>query len=423
MKTARLLSPAVLGIACGAVLVPLNSTMLAVALPSVMAEFGVSAATVATLVTVYLAAVVVALPVAGMLGDRMGHRAIFLAGVGGFAASSLLAGLAGAFPLLVVARVLQAASGALISTGAVALVRAAAPPDRRGAAFGLFDMLVTTSAAIGPFVGGVVVDALDWRWMFVLAVPVAAIAALTVGWWHPPRATAHEAREPAPAARSAPGRPLDRLRQLVNPAFAAAVAGVLGATVILHGTFILVPLFVEGVLGNDPLVSGIVLLGVSGVSAVAAPFGGRSSDRAGRRAPAVIGSLVTGLGLAGLWLLIGGRLGIGASAVSVAVLLGLVGAGFGLAGSPRQAAALDAVPHHAVGMGAATYYTGRYLGGVIGASTAGLILGSAASGERVALAFLVLALVAVAVAVVSLGLPGRGSMAPLAVTDEPPSPA
>ena len=74
---------AMLGLASGAILVPLNSTMLAVALPSVMDEFGVGAATVASLVTLYLGAVAIALPASGSLGDRFGHRRLFLVGVGG----------------------------------------------------------------------------------------------------------------------------------------------------------------------------------------------------------------------------------------------------------------------------------------------------------------------------------------------------
>lgn len=382
-------------------LVPLNSTMLAVALPSLMADFAVDAPAVSSLVTVYLATMVLALPIAGALGDRFGHRRIFLTGVSGFAAASLLAALAGAFWLLVAARMLQAAAGSLISTSSAALVRAAAPAGRRGAAFGTFDMLVTVSAAIGPFIGGLIVGALDWRWLFVLAVPVAAVAAASVTALHP--AARAEQPEAAPR-RFAPLNPgLFRRRE-----YTAAVAGILGATVILHGAFILVPLLVERVMGSGATTSGLVLLGISGVSALAAPIGGRASDRIGRRWPAVIGALVTAAGLALLAWAIAGNAVTAAFALPLAVLLGVVGAGFGLAGSPRQAAALDAVSPHEVGVAAATYYTGRYLGGVIGASLAGFVLGGSITTGGVALGFAILAGVGVAVAAVSLGLPADG---------------
>ena len=80
-RGARLLSPAMLGVASGAVLVPLNSTMLAVALPSIMDQFGVDAVTVSSLVTLYLGAVTIALLASGSLGDRYGQRPVFLIGV------------------------------------------------------------------------------------------------------------------------------------------------------------------------------------------------------------------------------------------------------------------------------------------------------------------------------------------------------
>jgi EmrB/QacA subfamily drug resistance transporter len=422
-----------------------------------MNDFGVTPASVASLVTVYLGAVVIAMPLAGALGDRLGHRRVFLAGVGAFALSSLLAAAAGAFVILIVARVLQAASGALISTSAVALVRAAAPADRRGAAFGLYDMLVTTSAAVGPFIGGLIVSLLDWRWTFLLAAPVAVIAALSVGLWHPSR-RGGEVPDPAAAiprpvdpvglallagvlaallallldgenlglsaGLALPGllaalvwwerraeHPAIDLRLFSRQAYTAAVAGVLGATVILHATLVLVPLLVERILRGDALASGLVLLGIFVLSAVAAPIGGRWSDRVGRRAPAVIGSVITALGFGILWLYVTSNGTAGASLAILALLLGAVGVGFGLAGSPRQTAALESVGGAEVGMAASTYYTGRYLGGVVGASLAGLVLGGAVTAGGISLGFAILSAVAVAVAIVSLGLPGQATVA------------
>src|SRR6187551_1275953 len=199
-----------LGVASGAVLVPLNSTMLAVALPSVMDEFAIGPESVSSLVTLYLGAVTVALPASGSLGDRFGQRRVFLVGVVAFALSSLLAAVSPSFELLALARILQAVSGALVSTTSVALVRAMSPPERRGAAFGLFDMLVSTSAAIGPFVGGVLVGAFGWRSLFVIAVPVALFAALMVGLVvRPDRVTAGAPGEATTDLLARPPRPID----------------------------------------------------------------------------------------------------------------------------------------------------------------------------------------------------------------------
>ena len=452
----RLLSPAMLGVASGAVLVPLNSTMLAVALPSVMGEFGIGPATVASLVTLYLGAVTVALPASGSLGDRFGQRPVFLAGVVGFALASLLAAIAPSFELLALARVMQALSGALVSTTSVGLIRAISPPDRLGTAFGLFDMLVSTSSAIGPFVGGVLVGAFGWRSLFVIAVPVALFAGIMVGFVvRPDRQPGNPMTGERAAASTPVPRPLD-VRGLAllaatliallvairgagdggpgllaaiavipllllflrfelasdHPAvdprlftfrpFAAAVLGVLGATVVLHGAFILVPLLVENLLSGTAQTAGAVLLGISALWAVAAPIGGRLSDRYGRRLPVVAGSLCMTAGLIALW-----WFAADSSAAVIGLLLAVVGLGLGLSGSPRQAAALDAIPGERVGMAAGTYYTGRYLGGVLGASLAGAVLGASVTGAGVTLGFGLLAIVGAAIVVVSFGLPDR----------------
>jgi hypothetical protein len=94
-----------------------------------------------------------------------------------------------------------------------------------------------------------------------------------------------------------------------------------------------------------------------------------------------------------------------ASAVAIGLLLGLVGLGLGLAGSPRQAAAFESVESDRVGMAAGTYFTGRYLGGVVGASLGGAVLAAGVTGDGMSLGFALLAAVSLAVAVASFGLP------------------
>jgi EmrB/QacA subfamily drug resistance transporter len=442
-----------LGLASGAILVPLNSTMLAVALPGIMDEFGLGANTVASLVTLYLGAVAVALPVSGSLGDRYGHRRVFVAGVIGFGAASLVAAVATSFVVLEIARVLQAACGALVSTTSAALVRETTPPARSGEAFGVFDLLVSTSAAVGPFIGGLLVGSFGWRSLFVVAIPVALVAAALVGvLLRPSTARAGRLdRADGLAARSAPvdvaglavlalivvgllvvlrngldgigpaaaigtallvvlfvvlelriDRPAVDVRLLRRPSFAAALVGVFGATVVLHGCFLLVPLLVERLLDGTARTSGLVLLGIAGVSALVAPFGGRASDRRGRRVVVFAGSAICAAGLGGLAL----PAGIG-SAATVAILLGVVGLGLGLSGAPRQAAAFDGIEAGRIGMAAGTYFTARYLGGVLGASIAGAVLGGAVTGGGVSLGFGILAIAAIVVAVASVGLPNQ----------------
>jgi predicted MFS family arabinose efflux permease len=197
-------------------------------------------------------------------------------------------------------------------------------------------------------------------------------------------------------------RPAVDPRLFASRPFTAAVLGVLGTTVILHAAFILVPLLVERLQGGTAETAGLVLLGISGMGAIAAPFGGRLSDRLGRRRPVVAGSLCLTAGLVALWLF-----AAGATPLAVGVMLGVVGFGMGFAGSPRQAAAMDSISGDRVGMAAGTYYTGRYLGGVLGASLAGAVLGTTVTAAGVTIGFGLLVLVGLAVAAVSLGLPDR----------------
>jgi len=381
---------ALLGVASGSILIPLNSTMLAVALPGIMREFGVGAGTISWIVTLYLATVAVVLPSSGTLGDRFGHRRIFLLGVVAFALTSLVAALAWSFPVLVAARVLQAASGASVSANALSLVRALSPADRRGGSFGLFDMVISTSAAVGPFVGGVLVAGFGWRSLFGVAIPLALLAILLVSAVVPP------------ASRNSTALPLD-LRGMImlfrlRP-FASAALAVLGATVILHATMILVPILTQTLMGASPTASGTALLAISGLSALIAPLGGRLSDRMGRRAPAVAGSLCMAAGLAALW----GWTGR-VTMLQVGLALGLIGVGFGLSGPSRQTAAIESVPPPSTGMAAGAYLTSRYIGGVLGASLAGALLGGAVTMAAVGAGFGLLALVALGVAAVSWGL-------------------
>ncbi|MEO7818627.1 MAG: MFS transporter, partial [Actinomycetota bacterium] len=167
-------------LAGGSMLIPLNSTMLAVAIPSIMKEFKVEASSAALLVSAYLAAVAIVIPVSGSLGDRFGHRRMFLFGVTAFSLTSMLGAFAWTFPVLVGARILQGVSGALITPNSVSLVRVIAPESRRGSTFGMFDMLTSVSVAAGPFVGGLFVSGLGWRSLFLVALPIGALAIVTV---------------------------------------------------------------------------------------------------------------------------------------------------------------------------------------------------------------------------------------------------
>ena len=163
----------------GAILAPLNSTMLAVALPGVIAEFGADVATAGWLMTAYLLALAVVQPVAGKLGDRFGRRGFMLGGLAVFGLASLGAAMAPSLPVLIAMRTAQAVAGAVVFPNGAGLLRQVIPAERRGRAFGTMGALLSLAAALGPPLGGVIVTLGGWRAIFLVNLPVI-LAALAV---------------------------------------------------------------------------------------------------------------------------------------------------------------------------------------------------------------------------------------------------
>ena len=154
----------------------LDATVVNVALPDIGKEFGASVSTLQWVLTGYLIALASLILLGGALGDRFGRRKVFIIGTTWFAAASLLCGLAPDVQLLVVARVLQGVGGALLTPGSLAILQASFRETDRAAAVGAWSGLGGVAGAIGPFVGGGLVDGPGWRWAFLVNVPVAIVA-------------------------------------------------------------------------------------------------------------------------------------------------------------------------------------------------------------------------------------------------------
>src|SRR5690606_18645822 len=160
-------------------LMPLNSTMIAVALPEMTREFARPPGTVTqAAVASYLVAAIVLQGPGGKLGDRIGHRRVLALGLSLVAVGAVVGAAAPAIGVLAAARVLMAAGGAAIVPATVALLRTELPADRRGRAFGLFGAVMSLAAGIGPVVGGGLVRAFGWPSIFAANLPVIGLAAL-----------------------------------------------------------------------------------------------------------------------------------------------------------------------------------------------------------------------------------------------------
>ncbi|MGP3637628.1 MFS transporter [Streptomyces sp. 24-1644] len=175
----RVASPAgrwvVLTTVLGSSMAMLDSTVINVALPRIGEDLGTDLAALQWTVNAYMLTLAGLILLGGALGDRYGRRRVFVIGVVWFAVASLLCGIAPNAGVLIAARALQGVGGALLTPGSLALIQAGFHPDDRARAVGLWSGLGGVGAAIGPFVGGWLVDGPGWRWVFLLNLPIAAL--------------------------------------------------------------------------------------------------------------------------------------------------------------------------------------------------------------------------------------------------------
>jgi MFS family permease len=381
--------------ALGAALTPLNSTMVAVALPALGREFGEPAATVTVLVvTGYLIATIVAQLPAGTLADRIGYaRALtwgrWMFGCGaaaGVVAPSLLAVVAG--------RLLMAVGGALIVPTAMALLRVAVPAERRARAFGVMGAVMGGAAAIGPAIGAFMADHFGWRSLFVINLPL-----LLLSWLLQP---------PVPDERAAnANRRFSWLGVALfrNRAFAAGAGVIATQNLAMYSLLIQVPFLFGGGAGTDTGL-GVAIIAMTLTMAAISPLGGWLVEWVGVKAVTATGGLIAAAGVIAL-----SALPAAASARQVGTRLLLVGLGLGLSTGPANASAITAVPQEQSAIASATVSMLRYLGAIAGTAVLSVALepgAGAAARQQAALWVFVAALVVSAVLGATLPpLPGR----------------
>src|SRR4051794_1330143 len=177
----------------GSSLAFVDATVVNIALPAIGRDLGSTSAGLQWTVNGYALSLAALILLGGSLGDRFGRKRVFLIGVGWFAAASLLCGLAPAMEFLVGARVLQGVGGALLTPGALAILEASFVREDRSRAIGAWSGLGGIGGALGPFLGGWLVEIGSWRYIFLINVPLALVV-LWVGARHVP-----ESRNPGAA--------------------------------------------------------------------------------------------------------------------------------------------------------------------------------------------------------------------------------
>ncbi|MCH7998184.1 MAG: MFS transporter [Chloroflexi bacterium] len=426
----------------GGVLAPLNSTMLAVALPEIRSAFSVSLAEIGWLVSAYLIAMAVAQPLGGRLGDQLGRARVFRAGLVAFLALSLATALAPSFTVLVLFRTGQALVGAMVIPNGMAMLRESVPVNKLGMSMGLAGSAISFSAAAGPLLGAGLLLAGSWRLLFLVNVPLVGLALASLALLSYPDTGARKkfaldwVGAMAFAAllvsvtvllnslsggqssyllgagsigllafsglflhrQLSSSTPIAEWKLFRNRSYAAATTYIMLNNLVMYTTLLSIPFFVKEVQNKGDVATGTLLAAMSLLMVFVAPLSGRISDRLGRRLPAVAGSLVV---LAAVLLILVGldrNVSYGYLAASLAVLGLGVGLGFGAAST----AAIEAAPRELAGAAAGTSSMMRYLGSIIGVGILGAVLSSGEAVPGVGLFRLMFAILAVTAALATV---------------------
>ncbi|KAA1421283.1 MFS transporter [Nocardioides humilatus] len=373
----------------GSGLAMLDATVVNVALGRIGDDLDAGFSALQWTINAYTLTLAALILLGGSLGDRFGRRRIFLVGVVWFAVASLLCGIAPSAGALIAARALQGVGGALLTPGSLAIIAASFHPDDRGAAVGAWSGLGGIAAAIGPLVGGWLVE-WHWRLVFLVNVPVA-IAIVLVALRHVPESRDTSAADridlvgtalaasglaaltfaltkagdigfhgsvPWAAAAGAAcligfvvvearsSHPLVPLGLFRNAQFSAANAVTFLVYAALGVIFVLLVLQLQVVAGWSPLVAGSAMLPVTVLMLLFSSRAGALAQRIGPRLPMTLGPLLAAAGV--LWM---GQVGEEASyVVDVLPPVVLFGAGLSLLVAPLTATVLDSADDHHAGI-------------------------------------------------------------------------
>jgi EmrB/QacA subfamily drug resistance transporter len=411
----------VLGICCLSLfIVGLDSTIVNLALPSIRSDLTASVAKLQWTIDAYTLAIASLLMVSGSTADRVGRRRTFQVGLVLFGVGSLLCGFAQSVDQLIVFRMLQAIGGSMLNPVAMSIItNTFTVPRERAQAIGIWGGVVGLSMAVGPVVGGVLVDSAGWRSIFWINVPVALVAVLLTALF-------------VPESRAAVARRIDPVGQLLVILFlvgltygiiegrsagwtsplilgcfvvvlVAAVSLVLyerqrreplldprffrslpfsGATLIavsgfaaLSGFLFLNSLYLQEARGFTALHAGLLTLPMAAMTVVFAPLSGRIVGSRGSRIPLVIAGCA--LTVSGLVL---SRLTVGTTTPVLLVGYLIFGLGFGMLNAPITNAAVSGMPRAQAGVAAAIASTSRQVGASLGVAIVGTVLNARLTG-------------------------------------------
>ncbi|MHB8470689.1 MAG: MFS transporter [Gaiellaceae bacterium] len=400
----------------GLFMIMLDNTVVNVALPSIERDLNVSIASLEWIVTAYALVFAALMITGGKLADLYGRRKIFVVGLVIFTLSSLACGLAPSAGFLIGARAVQGAGAALMNPATLSIITHTFPPRQRGQAIGIWAGVSALALAIGPLAGGLIVDNINWNWIFFVNVPVgvAAVVASQI-FIKESRDTSREQSIDLPGlVTSGTGLfalsyaliegnrhgwasaeiiglfaaaavlliafvlvekhqrlPMLDLSLFRNGAFTGANIVAMLVSLGMFGVFFFVSLYIQNILGYSPTKAGAIFLPMTILIILIAPIAGKQSDRIGSRW--LMGGGMTILGVS---LLLYQRVGLHSNFWTLLPAMVLGGFGMAMTMSPMTSAAMGAVPVDKAGVGSGVLNSFRQMGGSLGIALMGAILAS-----------------------------------------------
>ena len=408
-------------------MIMLDNTVVNVALPSIQSDLDTDLSQLQWIVTGYALTFAALMLVGGKVADAYGRRLIFVVGITIFTVASLLCGLAESGEMLIGARVLQGVGAALMNPATLSIIAATFPPRERGTAIGIWAGTSALALVIGPVVGGLITQHLDWSWIFFVNIPVGILAiaasylfidescdethvrldlpglatsavglfaltyglieANTYGWTSARIVGSFVLAGVSLAAfvvlerrQRDPMLPLNLFR---SGTYAGANLVTLLVALAMFGIFFFMSLYMQNILGYSAVQAGAAFLPMTVLIILVAPVAGKTSDRIGSR------SLMTaGMILIAVQLVMLSRLSADASYWDLFPALMIGGVGMSLTMTPSAAAATRSVPVGKAGVGSAVLNSARQVGGTMGIAVMGAIIALEAGGERTPEAFM-----------------------------------
>ncbi|NQX29169.1 DHA2 family efflux MFS transporter permease subunit [Microbacteriaceae bacterium VKM Ac-2854] len=413
--------PALWALSVGFCLILVDSTVVYVATPAIMANLDADLTAVIWVTSGYLLAYAVPLLVAARLGDRFGQRGLYVGGLAVFTIASAGCGWADTIGMLVLARVVQGLGAALMAPQTVGIITRIFPLERRGAALGVWGATAGVATLVGPILGGILVDAVGWRWIFFVNVPIGVVGIVLAARWVPAVSRRPHRLDPLGVALSAVGlfcvvfgvqegprydwgvieagpftvwsvvavgvifllgfvlwqivngsEPLLPLALFGDRNFAFANVAIITIGFAATATALPLMLYLQNGRDLSPTASALLLAPMAVIAAALSPVVGRLTSRVDPKWLAACGVLCFAAGIGWLSAILPARGPIWQLEPPIALL----GVAIAFAGSPLSVSATRNLPPRLVGVGAVVVDTLRPIGAVLGAAAIAAVMQS-----------------------------------------------